>query len=511
MRDKNRPNRRCKIPVGRTLPFWACIALSIMATQYLATKAHADSHIGIHSIPHHLPFIFKMKPYRSATKAYLGHLQNELESTQRQLYTSQQTCITLRRRFEEQRKGALARSTVASSESINEIEEDRLKIQQQGEEIKLLKSQLELETQKVEKQVEQMRLLEAELKEVSLWKENQGEEESVVSSKKQNEYEQQLEMLTLKLEAAELAAKSQDRKDSDQHGNNIASRAQQLNLELQKVRTRYAKLSIQLAKSSGDGDGTHKQLEEVMDEAIQTAVLSSLESIEDEWERKYQALEQQLNNLNQYTERIKDERDEAKNRLKESKSDMSQQQQILRKKLTEELTSELTNSITEQLKVELTAKIEKRLRRKYKKLQKEIESKALDTDASQDKLFAADLEKMKKQYEAEYHLKVQELKQQNEEQMQLQKERMRKLVRALLEREAKDKKKLALTTKDGSSTKQSSNSNEMSPTSSKRMKNKESATDIRETSQEELYTPSMSTSTKRKRSGVVPVRGNAVK
>jgi hypothetical protein len=171
----------------------------------------------------------------------------------------------------------------------------------------------------------------------------------------------------------------------------------------------------------------------------------------------------------------------------------------------------LTNSITEQLKVELTAKIEKRLRRKYKKLQKEIESKALDTDASQDKLFAADLEKMKKQYEAEYHLKVQELKQQNEEQMQLQKERMRKLVRALLEREAKDKKKLALTTKDGSSTKQSSNSNEMSPTSSKRMKNKESATDIRETSQEELYTPSMSTSTKRKRSGVVPVRGNAVK
>ena len=61
----------------------------------------------------------------AAKEAYVAHLQNELETTRRQLYTSQNTCTSLRKRVEDQRQESLLYSaaTAKSSEKLDRQEE----------------------------------------------------------------------------------------------------------------------------------------------------------------------------------------------------------------------------------------------------------------------------------------------------------------------------------------------------------------------------------------------------
>lgn len=401
----------------------------------------------------------------------------------------------------------MGRSSAAGIDVDDVRSKDELTIQEKDQEIGELRSQLEIETDKVKQQVEQMKLLEAELKEVQQWKENQVNEQSqsTLSGKVQNEYERQIEMLSLKLEAAELAAKTNR---SGKGAESASEGAQQLKSELETVRKRYAKLSIQLATMSTDSDEEgvrlQKQLEDDIDQAMQSVFQTTVESIEEEWEVKYQTLQQQLDEVTQYTETVKEERDAALIRLEESSS--NDRQQDLREKLTDELTDELTEKISEQLTEELTAKIEKRLRKKYKKMKKELESKA--SDVNNEQMLQAELEKMKDQYEAEYATKLQQLQEQNEEQLALQQEKMRKLVRALVEREANEKKK-------GSKAKKAGEKPKVSSTNDQKVKKKSSKKEANTgKSDEELVTTStMSSSAKKRRTqtGVSPIRGNAVK
>ena len=401
----------------------------------------------------------------------------------------------------------MGRSSAASIDVDDFRSKDELTIQEKDQEIGELRSQLEIETDKVKQQVEQMKLLEAELKEVQQWKENQVNEQSqsTLSGKVQNEYEQQIEMLSLKLEAAELAAKTNR---SGKGAESASERAQQLKSELETVRKRYAKLSIQLATMSTDSDEEgvrlQKQLEDDIDQAMQSVFQTTVESIEEEWEVKYQTLQQQLDEVTQYTETVKEERDAALERLVESSS--HDRQQNLREKLTDELTDELTEKITEQLTEELTAKIEKRLRKKYKKMKKELESKA--SDVNNEQMLQAELEKMKDQYDAEYATKLQQLQDQNEEQLALQQEKMRKLVRALVEREANEKKK-------GSKAKKAGEKPKVSSTNDQKVKKKSSKKEANtgKSDGELVTTSTMSSSAKKRRTqtGVSPIRGNSVK
>jgi hypothetical protein len=454
--------------------------------------------------PRRLPFIFK--PHKSATKAYLEHLQNELEATQRQLYTSQKTCITLRKRVDDQRKDVLTQN-VGEVNYVRSNEEDHATIQRQGNEIEELRTQLALENDKIRQQLEQMKLLQAELKEVQQWKEKQVDErkKSRLVGGQENEYKQQIEILSLKLEAAELAAKIHEREAS---GKSTEKHASQLKRDLESVSTRYAKLSMQLTKRSGTAEydtTQQQQLEADMDQAIQSVFQTVLGSIENEWELKYQALKKEVDDLTQNTKTANDVRDAALNCLKDAS--LHNEQQHLQEKLTDELTAELTEKFTKQLTDELTAKIEKRYRKKYKKMQKEIESKTTDQENQQ--LLQEEIEKIREQYESEYTTKLEHLRQQNKEQMQLQKERMRKLVRALLEREAKQKKQdSAETSKDkGKSEVDSSGASDKNSNTKKKKK-------VVADSGEELVTTSAGTSSVKKirsQAGVIPVRGNAVK
>ncbi|KAL3795183.1 hypothetical protein ACHAWO_005355 [Cyclotella atomus] len=470
-----------------TAYLYLCIALSISCQYAIAA-----------------PFIFKSKPHKSAAKAYLERLQNELESAQRQLYTSQKTCIALKKRVNDQRRESLRRNGAAADGDVISIgnNEDQSTIQQQDEEIAQLRSRLDTETQKVKEQAEQMKLLEAELKDVQQWKEKQENDKSssTMSDHVQHDYEQQIEMLSLKLEAAELAAKM---RGSDQSDSSAGKRSNELKSELESVRQKYAKLSIQLMNASAaSGEKSvdkQKVLEEDMDIAIQSVFHAALESVEEEWEEKYQQLQSQIEEITQYTADIEDERDTALRRLKEDSS--VDDEHDLKEKLANELTSDLTDKIREQLTKELTAKIEKRLRKKYKKLQKELHSQ---TSGSQEQMMQSEIDKVKEQYEAEYAMKLQEVQQQNEEQLAIQKEKMRKLVRALLEREAKEKKS-SKTDKVNSYLLGSSGD------ADQKVKKKRKRRDRVSKSDDEVITTSSMSSSVKPAPGVAPFRGNAIK
>ena len=436
------------------------------------------------------PFIFKPRIHKSATKAYLERLQNELEAAQSQLYTSQKTCVALRKRVDGQRKNYIPPK---DDDGISNA--SLMKVEQQNEEIHNLKSQLQSEMEKVQKQMEQMKLLEDELKEVQEWKENEGSQhsKSTLSDQMQDEYEQQIELLSLKLEAAELAAETGRNKES-----RAGNRTEQLKTELEQLRKRYSKLAFKL--TGGEDTKEQKQLEEDMDQAIQSVFQTAVESIEDDWEKKYQSLQLELNEVSELANTLKSEKDEALHRLEVSPS--PDQEQGLREKLTDELTAELTEKITEQLTEELTTKIERRLRKKYKKLQKELQSEASNEDNQQ--MLQAEVEKIKMQYESEYGMKMKLLQEQNEKQLELQKERMRKLVRALLEREAKEKQKSL----DSAKVEDKSKADSGNTSGQKVTKRKKRKVNV----EEEFVTSTSSSARKQKpKTGVTPVRGNAVK
>lgn len=514
---------------------------------------------------HRLPFLplpSRRNSRRAAKEAYLLYIQNELDAAQRQLYVSQNTCTTLRKRWEDQRRETLelmtSRSTIRDAAAIVEQEERQQEIQDQKEEIKQLQGQLQTETDKYEQQVERLDLLAAELNELQVWKQETQQEQSNDEGKileyeqqlqdshqKQSDYAEQVELLALKLEAAELAAKQHSNQQGEEEGEAPwERRAQSLRTELESVRAKYSKMLLHSLK--GDSDN-QQQVEEEMDKAVQTAVESALETIEGDWVMRYESLENQLNNMTGYVTSLEGERDAALGQVREAqtlssvqpdmKHDDDDTTKLLKRKelqLREELTTELTDVLTEELTEKLTTQltetlsenIEKKYKKKIKRLRQELKNneqqqqqKVSEGEQSQQDLaeqqkkqiIEDEIKKVKEQYELEYESKLHQLQEQNKEQVQVQKERMRKLVKALLDREAnkKGEKKNV-----GGKTKQKVEKTKTKP----RKKRKEGAANGDSGSHpggngedEELIPVSALTSRKqtaRSRPGVVPVRGN---
>ena len=388
---------------------------------------------------HHLSVSSRGKPSfpsiinsrRAAKEAYLKHLQNELDSAQRQLYVSQNTCNTLRIRCEDQRRQTLEliAGNSRSSVSVGDKGQDK-----QHEEIEQLQLQLQAETAKKKEQVEKLALMSAELKDLQLWKETTQhendeklldyEQQIQESIKKESDYAEQVELLKLKVEAAEFVAKHQRASNvegapDDSSVSQFKERAQIFRSELESIRAKYTKMCIK----GIEVDENQQQI----DTAIQLAVEVALETIDKDWKIRYEALER--------------ERDIALSAQQTNKVITSEQQEKqLREELTAELTDSITNEIAEQLTLQLTETIEKKYKTKLKKLRKELS----EYDQSQEEMseqrqqtIEDEISKVKAQYEE----KLLRLQQQCDEQDLEHKERMRKLVKALLEREKKQKER----------------------------------------------------------------------
>ena len=352
-----------------------------------------------------LPFL---PSARRAKKAYLNHLQAELESAQRQLYVSQNTCNTLRKRCEDQRKESLL--------SMNTRNKD-IEIENQQLEIDKLQEQLQRETNKQLQQEERFNLIAAELKELQAEKNAQEQynenklleyEQQIKDSKQQ--YDDQIDMLQLKLEAAEYVAKQKETVDGVESSSRN-ERAQLLRSELEGIRAKYSAMFIKNLKV---GDTDHNQIVEELDTSIQSVVESALDTIDKDWSARYKALEENISSL---------EKEKAA-------SPSSDNEKIDSKQLREELTTGLTETLTNQL----TEKIEKKYKKKIRQLRKELKEATTSGDSSND-----EADKMKEQLKVEYEAKLQELQQKNEEQETFHKDQMRKLVKAVMDREAKQK------------------------------------------------------------------------
>ncbi len=430
-----------------------------------------------------IPFIPSIKSRRAAQKAYLEHLRSELETTQRQLYTSHNTCRTLRKRFEDHRKESFAMlarigGTSSDSNSIDEVELQR--ITENEDQIEQLKRKLDSETQKRERQIEQIKILQLELKDMTTLKEEMEQHQYQAQTDKEilnesheriRKYEEEVALLRLKLEAADVASKRRHEQQSvtSDGGQTWKRRGDELKAELASVRSKYFKLVVKnLGFSDFSSNSEIDEIGEQMDETIQMIIQSSLEAVEQGWQQKFEILQSQLSNITDYAALLQEEKDLALKRMNDAlstspdtqqseESANASEQQLLREELRRELTDAITEQLTEKLKenvtMQLTNEFEKNYRKKYAELQKQqsqqedrnknfISEKILnqeELDERQNELIHVEVEKVKQQYESEYEMKFEELKQKSEEQIQFQKERMRKLVRALLVREAKQK------------------------------------------------------------------------
>jgi len=376
----------------------------------------------------------------AAKEAYVAHLQNELETTRRQLYTSQNTCTSLRKRVEDQRQESLLYSaaTAKSSEKLDRQEEKEQLIQQKKE-IERLQTKLQHETEKFREQVEKLTLLEADLKELKKMKvqsqsnttQHEFEQQLKQSQQKQSEYKQEIQLLTLKLEAAELARQRQGEEDSS-----ITRRTEELKTQLQSVRQKYTSLLLNAAKDGKGNEDYQKEIEREMDQSLQLALESTLKALEEGWETRYAKVEKKLNAMSKRVESAENEKAAAVRQLEAATSSSAVESND--KLLKEELTESLTEQLTVELEKKLSKKIERKYKKKYKQMQKELDDQKkteMQVEEEQRRNIEAEISTVREQCEREFEAKLNKL----QNQVQLEKERMRKLVRALLEREAKQK------------------------------------------------------------------------
>lgn len=401
---------------------------------------------------------------RAAKEAYLRHLQNELEVAQRQLYTSQNTCTTLRKRWEDQRMETLD-SMVSHDRSkaeditIEEIEQQKQQLIDQEKEIVRLKELLEMETKEQNEQLERIQLMSEELNELLLWKENEQqttntklseyEHQLQESQMKQREYLEQVQLLELKLEAADLVIKQREG-GSGKSTITTNDRREGLRSELEHVRTKYLHMLINLAKEysaieGGNNANRVKQMqiiEQELDSALSATFESALDTIDKEWSVRFESLQ-----------RVGPPNDEEVNSTLDETIGSSRLSKSQKRQLTSELTDSLTKELTEKLTMQLTTTLVKEMEQKYKKkmkrLRKELkgqQTKVMELMQTQDvmsqqhrEIIDAEIEKVKDQFKQEYESKVHQLQAENDVEIEMQKERMRKLARALLEREAKKK------------------------------------------------------------------------
>ncbi|KAL7527343.1 hypothetical protein ACHAWF_002142 [Thalassiosira exigua] len=471
------------------------------------------------------PFISSRNSSSSAKEAYLRHVENELKSAQRQLYASQETCTTLRKRVEDQRTDVLELMAARSRDKSN-VEGESLQetIQQQENHIEQLRGELQLEREQYEQQVERLDLLSAELKEVQLWKETEegrNDEKALKYEGQLNESQEQIQMLTLKLEAAEFAAKQLRRSEGEAGESKWQGRTAELRSELESIRAKYSKVlvsSMQESNARGDEGGAQSQqrMKEDMDEVISSAIEVAFENLDREWGVRYKALEQQLSNMTDYVASLEGGRGAALARSQEElassttlqdevppedskllKKQQKQMRKDLEAQLTESLTRELTEKLTKELTGTLSETIERKYEKKYKRLRRELEKRQQESSAEQQQhqsTIDEQIAGIKEQCEKEYQSKLQQLRAESEEQVESQKERMRKLVRALLDREARQKGESARAVK-----------------TKKKRKSADASTNggrlVEKAGVEEIIPNLSSRKNRRTRPGVVPVRG----
>lgn len=379
----------------------------------------------------------------AAKEAYVAHLQNELETTRRQLYTSQNTCTSLRKRVEDQRQESLIYSaaTAKSSEKLDR-QEEKEQLMQQKKEIERLQTKLQQETEKFREQVEKLTLLEADLKELKEMKvqsnttQHEFEQQLKQSQQKQSEYKQEIQLLTLKLEAAELSA----RQRQGEEDSSITRRTEELKTQLQSVRQKYTTLLLNVAKDGEGNEDYQKEIEREMDQSLQLALESTLKALEEGWETRYAKVEKKLNAMSKRVESAENEKAAAVRQLEAatSSSAVESNDKLLKEELTESLTDQLTEQLTAELEKKLSKKIERKYKKKYNQMQKELDEQKkteIQVEEEQRRNIEAEISTVREQCELEFEAKLNKL----QNHVQLEKERMRKLVRALLEREAKQK------------------------------------------------------------------------
>jgi hypothetical protein len=184
-------------------------------------------------------------------------------------------------------------------------------------------------------------------------------------------------------------------------------------------------------------------IEQELDSALSATFESALDSIDKEWSVRFESLQRDVVPLND--EKVNSTLDETKGSSLLSKS----QKRQLTAELTDSLTKELTEKLTLQLTTTLVKEMEQKYKKKMKRLRKELkgqQTKVTELMQTQEvmsqqhrEIIDAEIEKVKDQYKQEYESKVHQLQAENDVQIEMQKERMRKLARALLEREAKKK------------------------------------------------------------------------
>jgi hypothetical protein len=266
---------------------------------------------------------------------------------------------------------------------------------------------------------------------------------------KQREYLEQVQLLELKLEAADLVIKQRE----GGSGNSTITtneRREGLRSELEHVRTKYLHMLINLAKEysaieGGNNANRVKQMqiiEQELDSALSATFESALDTIDKEWSVRFESLQ-----------RVGPPNDEEVNSTLDETIGSSRLSKSQKRQLTSELTDSLTKELTEKLTMQLTTTLVKEMEQKYKKkmkrLRKELkgqQTKVMELMQTQDvmsqqhrEIIDAEIEKVKDQFKQEYESKVHQLQAENDVQIEMQKERMRKLARALLEREAKKK------------------------------------------------------------------------
>jgi hypothetical protein len=345
--------------------------------------------------------------------------------------------------------------------TIEEIEQQKQQLIDQEKEIVRLKELLEMETKEQNEQLERIQLMSEELNELLSWKENEQqttntklseyEHQLLESQTKQREYLEQVQLLELKLETADLVIKQREG-GSGKSTITTNERREGLRSELEHVRTKYLHMLINLAKDYSAIEGGNnnanrvKQMqivEQELDSALSATFESALDTIDKEWLVRFESLQRVAVPLND--EEVNSTLDETIGSSRLSKS----QKRQLTSELTDSLTKELTEKLTLQLTTTLVKEMEQKYKKKMKRLRKELkgqQTKVMELMQTQEvmsqqhkEIIDAEIEKVKDQFKQEYESKVHQLQAENDVQIEMQKERMRKLARALLEREAKKK------------------------------------------------------------------------
>lgn len=303
-----------------------------------------------------------LSPRRAAARAYLKHLEDELKGTKDQLYRSQNTLNSLRKRGRES-----AADDILGKRKVNLLEDEIIDIKKK------------LQT---------------------------SDDINQESTRKILAQDTELKMLELKLEAAQIALNQRNQITSQ----SLERRVSTLKNDLRLLRSNFSRRT-----GSSQDD---------MDAAILSVVTSTIKAIEEDWSSRYEAIEKKLRDQTEKSLQHAQMQEEGPGgRSTTSEEEMEQ----LRSRISQELKDDMTVELTEQL----TEQIETRLRRRFRKQLKAEKSKLAAEADKASKHNSLEV----KELEANYTRKLDEMKLQCDESIAAEKERMRQLVRALLQRE----------------------------------------------------------------------------